>query len=457
MSQVTRLCLLCANNHVERLGELDHAQAPGKVITTNVLLALSRGELVYYPAMLRMLAWTLAIAVAACAAEGGDSRDVPLEAGHGSNRICNPGDLRLCSGTNGCNGARVCLSSGLAYDACSCVASGSPSAASSPTSNSPRKQQLTPAAGSASAAPSPSGNAGMEGPATQNPSVDFRKQFYDAPKPPECALDDDCAGGCCVQIGTSYRQCETGTACTLHWITPAPSTIPRWQQRDIAGYSGSYEADVVHSRIDELIQSGDDVVYKLDNGQYWVNHFATSHSGVSAGDECWVVPGRDLYHLFIGQSRDSIGVQQVPIVLDTQVLSATRALESHGVYELEGAGYWVVFSESKVPTRRALLATPNNVDFWLFTDGRSEDHVDPAEVRSDSSVTTVSPDGVRLADGSAWGYLGTSTLVQPVIGDHAIVYQQALVDDEDPDMPIFDNVWIEGRTEGQLLLVLPAR
>jgi hypothetical protein len=43
------------------------------------------------------------------------------------------------------------------------------------------------------------------------------------------------------------------------------------------------------------------------------------------------------------------------------------------------------------------------------------------------------------------------------VGDHAIVYQQALINDERPDLPILDTTWLEGKSQGGLILVVPAR
>ena len=167
------------------------------------------------------------------------------------------------------------------------------------------------------------------------------------------------------------------------------------------------------------------------------------------------MPGSSLYNLFVGQTRDPIGVQQVPVVVDTAIRGLTNGLEAYGIYQLEGAGYCRVFSESRTSNRRALLATPNNHDYWLFTEGRSEDPVYPAAVHSDSTVSAVAMSSFQQADGTVWDYLVSPPSIQPSRGDHAIVYEQALINDEDPDMPLFDNVWLEGKTRGQLLLVLP--
>jgi hypothetical protein len=309
-------------------------------------------------------------------------------------------------------------------------------------------QSVPPAAASGSGAPSASG---AEPP-------DFRNALYEQPEPQECDVDADCPGGCCIQIGVSLRQCQGDSSCTLHWITPPPKTIRQWLPSDFAGYTGSFAADVVHSRIEESLDSDGHTIFKLENQQYWFNYSATGPIP-AAGDECWIVPGRLLYHLYVSQRDQPLGVSQIPVVSDTSLVGATANLAAHGVYELQGAGYWRVFSESRSTGRRVLLASPNNLNYWIFTEGRSDNPVDPVLVRADSNVTRSEVDGFVLANGQAWAYYASGPLQSeaPAVGDHAIVYQQALVSDDDPDLPILDTTWVEGKSTGGLILVVPAR
>lgn len=364
-------------------------------------------------------------------------------------RLCNPSDLQRCTAANGCDGVRVCLRSGLSYGQCICQdASESPQRSES--ASKPRASDVRPVPSSAMASPS------VPVTPAANQSNDLRMALYDQPQPQECDRDDDCAGGRCIQIGTTIRQCEDGSHCTLDWITPPPSEIPRWQATSFASYTGTYTTDVVHSRIAEAIKGDSGTMYRLENNQFWMNDLALSGPSPSAGDDCWIVPGRALYNLFVEGVDQPIGVRQITVVLDTEVVSSSGNLSQHGIYQLRSAGYWRVFSESRANSRRVLLATPNNRNYWIFTEGSAENPVDPALVQADSTITRADSMGFSLADGQAWSYFATPSLA-PSAGDHVIIYEQALVDDDQPALPILDTTWIEGKTRGELNLVVPAR
>lgn len=273
-------------------------------------------------------------------------------------------------------------------------------------------------------------------------------------------MDRDCpTNACCIQIGPTYRKCQTDKACTLHWTTLPPSSIPQWQFSEFANYTGNFDADVVHSRIVELIQSDAKVLYKLDNGQYWLNDLASGAAiQVSSGDECWVVPGKSLYELYVGDSKTPTAVRQIPVVLDTDVVAPFRGMTMEGIYQLEGAGYWKVFEASRSTDPRTLLASPNNKDYWIFTASTAENAVDPVAVRGDSTITAIESNGFVLANGQAWAYYtGSSSLFQPAVGDHVVIYDQTLVDDNQPDLPLLQTTWIEGKSMGELLLVTEGR
>lgn len=406
--------------------------------------------------MLRSLLYTLAWVAVACAPGTDEPEAMTSGAARSPSaaRICNPGDLQRCRGPNGCMGARECDRSGLGYSTCSCDSVQVPAAGSGGSnqsglngSNVPRSS--VPAAPSSAA---PQSSSGVK-------PLDLRMALYDKPDPQECDRDEDCAGGCCIQIGTTLRQCETGSHCTLHWITPAPSSLPRWQLGDFARYTGSFSADVVQSRVQDIFKSENGTIFKLHNQQYWLNDFSSVGASPAVGDECSIVPGKALFNLYVGESDKSIGVRQIPVVLDARLVSGSGHLTQSGVYELEGGGYWKVFSESRSTNPRVLLATPNNMDFWIFTEGSMENPVDPALVRADSTVTRVEPNGFVLANGQGWAYFASPPLQadQPNLGAHVIVYQNALINDEQPDLPILDTTWVDGKSMGGLLLVVPAR
>jgi hypothetical protein len=311
--------------------------------------------------------------------------------------------------------------------------------------------------GSAGAGARVAGSAGVVG--AQASSPDYRAQLYGQPQPQECDQDEDCpTGGCCIQIGTTDRQCETDTNCTVHWTTLAPQSVPKWQSTEFAQYTGIFSADVVHSRVVEQIKTGNSVMYKLDNEQYWINDVSSILSvAVTTGDECWVVPGEYLYNMYVGTSTTSMGVRQIPVVLDTQVVGQFTGIAAEGIYQLNGVGYWRPFEASDSANRRALLATPNNLNYWMFTDGAAENPIDPVTVHADSTVTSIEAGGFDLANGQIWVYQGTPSL-ESAVGDHVVVYDVTLHDDEHPDLPLVQSAWVEGTSmNGQLLFVSQAQ
>jgi hypothetical protein len=210
----------------------------------------------------------------------------------------------------------------------------------------------------------------------------------------------------------------------------------------------------VKSRVVERFSSGRALIYKLQNGQYWLESLPGTETPPPIGRECLVVPGTYLYSLYIGDSNDPLGVMQIPVVLDTSVLGDFEEMLAGGVYALDGAGYWKVFLGSASPNPRVILASPNNLNYWIFTAGNSDDPVDPVVVRADSTVTSIEATGFQLANGQAWAYFGSNRLQPPVVRDHVIVYDLTLYDDAEPDpQPLLQNAWVDGRSMQTLMLV----
>lgn len=397
--------------------------------------------------------------VAGCGGSEAAPLTIPMKtpASTGPSVLCNPGDFRRCTTNSGCEGTRECLPDS-AYGPCVCEESEA-------TGADGEEKSSHAAAGSASPrAPDPQrALAGAPSPppldAASSSTTDYRAALYDRPDPQECDEDKDCqSDACCIQIGTTYRKCETGSACTLHWTTLPSPNLPQWQYRQFAGYTGNFNADIVHAHIAELIHSDTALAYRLDNGQYWLTQLASSAPRVASGDECWVVPGKYLYGLYVGDSRTAISVRQIPIVLDTNAVGPFKGMTMQGIYELDGAGYWRVFDASPSTNARTLLASPNNRDYWIFTEGATEDPVFPTTVRSDSTVARAESNGFVLTSGQAWAYYSTpTTTIRPANADHVVVYDQTLVDDNQPDLPLLQTTWIEGRSMGELLLVTPAQ
>ena len=265
--------------------------------------------------------------------------------------------------------------------------------------------------------------------------VDWLRETYGAPEPQECNRDSDCGTGCCVQIGNQYRKCypDSDNGCHLRWVEPPPSFLPRWSPADRVEYTGSFEADLVTARITEVRQAGRYKIFKLDNGQYW-EELAPRSVSPSVGDPVRIAPSPFFYSMDAGadSAMDLIGVMQLPVVADTAVMGPFSGMEMNGIYALMGAGYWRVFHSSASTDPWALLTSPNNVDFWLYTEAVDQGHVDPAHVFADGDAVTSMPGGFTLDDGSAWQYVVMPRDPVPV-GARTVVYRLALFDDRRPD------------------------
>ena len=275
-------------------------------------------------------------------------------------------------------------------------------------------------------------------------ATSYLARGYAPHDPPECTRDEDCGSGCCSWIGVDLRKCQTGSACTLQWITLPPSGLPRWAATTALSYTGSLEADVVHSQVGEDIKSGQYLVHVLANGQYWQD--MGLNPAALAGEDVVIVPARFWFDMYVGKSTSPVPVRQLPVVLDTQVVDpGYTGIQPNGVHQVNGAGYWKVFSEAKGSSRRALLATPNNVDFWMFTEGRDENHCDPVESYGEGIVSLVAQDGFGLSNGQQWSYVVNPGTPLPAMGDRVVIYLNALVNIEEPDTPLISTYWIDGK------------
>lgn len=269
-------------------------------------------------------------------------------------------------------------------------------------------------------------------------------QWYDAPKPQECNQDDDCGTGCCNQIGTTLRKCypDSDSSCHLRWVTLPPAALPRWDFTSEARFTGSFEQDVIKSRVEEVWRSGDSTVYRLANRQYWEELNVANKPTLVTGVEVVIAPAELMFTMVAFGTTQARYVRQVPVVLDTKLLSPTTNLETNGIYELEKGGYWRVFTMTMMSDRRVLLASPNNVDFWIYSAGEDQNPADPATVFADGVATTRSG-GFSVDDGTAWAYVIDNG--KPVSnGEHVIVYNLTLYDDRTNDNMSAPYCWYEG-------------
>lgn len=295
---------------------------------------------------------------------------------------------------------------------------------------------------SAQAAPGATPNSGAPSPTS------YLARGYAPHEPPECVRDEDCGVGCCRWIGVEYRACRTDTACTLNWITLAPAGLPRWNPSSAAVFTGNLEADIVRARVTEDFKSGRYWVHVLDNGSYWQG--MGFEAVPLAGMDVIIVPAMIWFDMYVGDSTTAVPVRQLPVVLDTQIVDPDyRGVQSHGVHELNGGGHWKVFSEANGAMRRALLTTPNNLDYWLFTEGKEENHCDPVEVHDEGTVSSISANGFALSSGQQWAYVVDPLPPLPRVGDRMVVYLNALVDSAKPkeENPLIVTYWIAGKSD----------
>jgi hypothetical protein len=272
-------------------------------------------------------------------------------------------------------------------------------------------------------------------PPTVMEEPDWLELNYGQPEPPECIRDSDCGNGCCRQIGNQFRMCypDSDNSCHLRWVEPPPSNLPRWDPSQLARYTGSFTADVVSARVEEVWSSGQSRIFKLNNGQYWEELLA-SGGAPGVGAEVRIAPAPFFWSMDAGAltSSDLLGVMQLPVIADTEVSGPFDGMESNGVYAVGAAGYWRVHRDSPSRDRRVLLTTPNNIDYWLYTPSTDQNHVDPTHVFADGEAITATDTEFSLNDGTRWGYVVTPQ--DPLsVGVQAVVFRLALHDDRKPD------------------------
>ncbi len=276
-------------------------------------------------------------------------------------------------------------------------------------------------------------------------ALEVLAQWYDAPEPQECDRDEDCGTGCCRQIGTHLRQCypDSDTSCHLRWVTLPPGTLPRWDFAREARFTASFDRDVIKTQVQEVWKSGDTPVYRLANGQYWEDLNILNKTPLETGAEVLIAPAELSFTMVAIGTTEARHMRQIPVVLDTAILSPTTNLETNGIYELdEGGGYWRVFGMTVMSDRRALVTTPNNVDFWIYTAGEDHNHVDPVKVFADGDATAMNG-GFTVNDGTAWAYVIDNDKPVPD-GAHVIVYNLTFYDDRRDDNSSAPYCWYAG-------------
>jgi hypothetical protein len=199
---------------------------------------------------------------------------------------------------------------------------------------------------------------------------------------------------------------------------------------------------VIHSRVEEVWKSGDMTVYRLANGQYWDELDLLNKATPATGVEVLIAPAELMFTMVAIGTTEARLVRQVPVVLDTTLLSPTTDLETDGIYELDKGGYWRVFGMTMMSDRRVLLTTPNNADFWIYSAGEAENPVDPATVFADGKATALNG-GFSVDDGTAWAYVIDNGKPVPN-GEHVIVYNLTLYDDRRDDNMSAPYCWYEG-------------
>jgi hypothetical protein len=182
----------------------------------------------------------------------------------------------------------------------------------------------------------------------------------------------------------------------------------------------------------------------LVNGQYWEEQSVLSSGkpAIKVGDDALIAPGMGFYTMMILGETEARFAMQIPVVIDTTVAGPTGNMSNNGIYELNSGGYWKVFSESQSSDRRVLLASPNNLDFWIYSGGAAQNPADPVEVFSDGQATAMMG-GFSVDDGTQWEYVSDNG--QPVpTGKHVLVYNVTFFDDRREDNSAAPYVWWEG-------------